>query len=1115
MASSIAARRPPPAFTPSASTHPSDEAFINRSLLDSLDAQADAEPVSSSSDSEPTGAAVAAFSSFSAASSISPSVPYHISMHAQQPPRPDSPNDNILSSHLHSAPHNADSFNPGSQNVNTTHSVYNSMNSIHLATSEFAPLASQEHDALNFQPNVNGFSSAPYRTSTSFNPFPARSRHTNPSFRDSSSNFGASAYPSPSTDLYGAVPTSLSHLQSPTQQSATFAFESMQHSGRAHDFASGPQSPGVGGVSQGKPLPFGNMDPFRQGLDSSLLQTHQVCLQQQFQAPYVNGMSHALGHAHPGPFQNQTQFGSTLPTNGTGSGPGAGQGSSLVGASGMSHNSGAQSSQQQEEISTIFVVGFPEDMSEREFQNMFTFSSGFEAATLKIPNKEYTAYGSGAPTGPRSGFQYPGSNDPYNIVTVNQGGVVVDGGRDGPTTSWPTVPPQGNDDGHFVQSNVPQAPRKQIIGFAKFRTRQEALEARDVLQGRRVDVERGSTLKAEMAKKNLHTKRGPGGGPLGIPSGVGGAAGSLQPDTLVTIPGLNSLAGLGAGGGSEPLSQRDKDIGILGAMGIGLGQRRERQVDTRDDEDRERHRAELATVGAMGLGSLGTRGPRERAEEDERERKRKEKEAARLRQNSFAFEAFHSVPQQMVRQGANSLLSAESGVTLNGLGLSSPPTQPESLLNGSSQSPWGNLRDVSASAALRKMSMPVLSTPSAIAIGARPTSPQQTSPGTLEVIASTSGPLSASSNGNGSAISGNRSAPFSPQSNTSSLPGHPSLPTRPRPFSPGLESPAQPGSGQNCVMSSLPASSASSPSGSQSGHEEDLARPMAGLTVNTSQGNTSPQLPSPASGASSGSVTTGRNPGDQNPPASISPLLSGSINTLYVGNLPTSTLSGAFPFNFLEDRLRELFSKQPGYRKLCFRQKSNGPMCFVEFEDVSYATRALNELYGHTLNGLVKGGGIRLSYSKNPLGVRTPTNGGSNLSQQQQQQAAAGLSFISDAFQSRQGDLEGSRFARRDTSGMTSPTSSYHYTTSPPPPRFVSPPPASTPFGPTLAGAATFPRTNPQGFGLAPGGTSTFSPFGISPSHSTIPDQPSADVSNEHINRMSPRSANIEASRAG
>ncbi|KAI9811576.1 MAG: cell cycle RNA binding protein whi3 [Thelocarpon impressellum] len=99
------------------------------------------------------------------------------------------------------------------------------------------------------------------------------------------------------------------------------------------------------------------------------------------------------------------------------------------------------------------------------------------------------------------------------------------------------------------------------------------------------------------------------------------------------------------------------------------------------------------------------------------------------------------------------------------------------------------------------------------------------------------------------------------------------------------------------------------------------------------------------------------NPADQNPPC----------NTLYVGNLPIDTS---------EDELKAMFSKQRGYKRLCFRTKQNGPMCFVEFEDVSFATKALNELYGQLLHNSVKGG-IRLSFSKNPLGVRTgqPGNG--------------------------------------------------------------------------------------------------------------------------------------------
>jgi hypothetical protein len=92
------------------------------------------------------------------------------------------------------------------------------------------------------------------------------------------------------------------------------------------------------------------------------------------------------------------------------------------------------------------------------------------------------------------------------------------------------------------------------------------------------------------------------------------------------------------------------------------------------------------------------------------------------------------------------------------------------------------------------------------------------------------------------------------------------------------------------------------------------------------------------------------NPADQNPPC----------NTLYVGNLPVDTS---------EDELKAMFSKRKGFKRLCFRVKQNGPMCFVEFEDTSYATKALDELYGHPLHNSVKGG-MRLSFSKNPLGVR-------------------------------------------------------------------------------------------------------------------------------------------------
>ncbi|GAW00805.1 rna binding protein [Lentinula edodes] len=171
---------------------------------------------------------------------------------------------------------------------------------------------------------------------------------------------------------------------------------------------------------------------------------------------------------------------------------------------------------------------------------------------------------------------------------------------------------------------------------------------------------------------------------------------------------------------------------------------------------------------------------------------------------------------------------------------------------------------------------------------------------------------------------------------------------------------------------------------------------------------------------------------DQNPP----------INTLYVGNLPISPPPLGYPPDILEESLRELFRTRPGYKRLSFKQKSTGPMCFVEFEDVDAATKTINELYGNNLNGLVKGGGIRLSYSKNPLGIRTPTsaNGPGPGFQQQhfQQQAHVG----------RDGDRErGDRYGYGGTQAL-SPTPHHHsvsyrpshtheFMISPPPPRFA------------------------------------------------------------------------------
>lgn len=603
---------------------------------------------------------------------------------------------------------------------------------------------------------------------------------------------------------------------------------------------------------------------------------------------------------------------------------------------------------------------------------MFTFSSGFEAATLKIPNKEYTAYGSsgGTPSGlplrgtsSYSSYFNSGPNDPYNIVTVNQGGVVVDNGRDGPTTSWPPLPVPLNDEpGHF-QGPGGQPPRKQIIGFAKFRTRQEALEARDMLQGRRVDIEKGAVLKAEMAKKNLHTKRGVGisgtsssGGSVslgsnlntltGLNSGVGGlgALGGLgvTPDALAGLAAglslnsnvnMNALASLG---GSDTLAARERELSALSAMGynnmgsgwrdgrLGDSSEEERERDRDRDRDRERRREALVGLN-LGMG-LGSRGPRERAlaDEEERERfRRKDFKTAHgepvrlLSGNSTVYDAFHpttalsrnvqasilSPPGSASGDGPNSILG-------NGFGgiIAQTSSRDES---GSREAvgPWDQPspreRDSTYSAlsslyGIRKVS-----------VVPRPPSPRDISPSKSNI------PFSPSLNDDDGMLPPHRSGILRSMQSFASAADEPAVSRPPAP----------------------PSSSTSSTSALDDGGPESLTICTSGQV---STGNTSPQLPSPASHGSSatsssigGHATSSSSGGprntvggaaprnalvDQNPP----------INTLYVGNLPTSPVGVGYPANYLEDSLRELFSRRPGYRKLCFRQKSNGPMCFVE-----------------------------------------------------------------------------------------------------------------------------------------------------------------------------------------
>jgi hypothetical protein len=356
------------------------------------------------------------------------------------------------------------------------------------------------------------------------------------------------------------------------------------------------------------------------------------------------------------------------------------------------------------------------------------------------------------------------------------------------------------------------------------------------LQGRRIDIEKGAVLKAEMAKKNLHTKRGIGPLPPQLSTIIGTGGGTVPPEALANMPGMNGLTSLSSQAivsAGEALSARERELGTLGAMGFaGMNGRRDNRLDVHDDE--------LASRKAnVTFGNVATRSTRERLEEEERKWKEKaeaDKERnARLRSSdSYAFDAFHSVPSSQ-RPTGNSLLAATAGETIGPL-----PSRAVAA------PPWGALGREPVNNTSRKMSVPLSST-----LPPRPSSPHPSQPSPL--------PRDTTPFASCSMI-----GPFTSSHQSTTQPAHPSLPSRPRAYSPAS-------GGETAV----PISSGSSAAGSQVSVDEEVSRSLASLAVGamsenvpSGTGSTSPQLPSPASGASS--EKSGRNGViDQNPPVSL------------------------------------------------------------------------------------------------------------------------------------------------------------------------------------------------------------------------------------------------------
>lgn len=670
--------------------------------------------------------------------------------------------------------------------------------------------------------------------------------------------------------------------------------------------------------------------------------------------------------------------------------------------------------QAQEEISTIFVVGFPDDMTEREFQNMFTFCPGYEAATLKVPTKEQQGQMAPNAAVAAAASALAGASDPYNLVTVNSGGVVVDQGNNTTATTsstWAT----GLEDPYTRQvlaaaaasttsaSDLAQQlalaqqgqPRKQIIGFAKFRSREEALQARDVLHGRRVDIEKGALLKAEMAKKNLHTKRGVGPLQVQLPLGIGvngpaGASGAFGVFSESAAPGTNGGKHLG------PI------VGPPGSLG---------PVQSLNESDR-------LSLGPIVPPLSNAPSPNDLTASSALS---KAPDSPSLR-----AQRINDIPT-FVPSGSGPVINNNGDQTL----YSSRPypvhkNANSSLLEGFHPLPTKPVSDIVKANALPPTNLPP---PIITSLGApHPPSSHGGSPpsalnqqdadtGYISDAYSTSR-LSERSRSESVSRYGGYTPPLFDESHAH-LPPHlladdvlgtpqqtdyanklfDSLPMElinglndalRVPFESGASGGPQAGESS----ANFPGSSASSVAESaSSGGAESMS-----ISTTSGQGSTPapastvpPTMPiefgRPRQGTmgsksnygpnggehtrTSGEHPRGRsNAADQNPP----------INTLYVGNLPANPTNPQAT-KALEEALVQLFSRCQGYSKLSFRQKSNGPMCFVEFEDVASASKALSDLYGNNLNGLIKSGGIRLSYSKNPLGVRTaaPNTSGTNL----------------------------------------------------------------------------------------------------------------------------------------
>ncbi|PWN19074.1 hypothetical protein BCV69DRAFT_59829 [Microstroma glucosiphilum] len=738
------------------------------------------------------------------------------------------------------------------------------------------------------------------------------------------------------------------------------------------DMPYGGYDQGFGNAAHGQ-MPSGSMSP------RSLMQYHQQ------QQQRIQQQQHYRQSQQQPPLSSQHLQGSqSVPMPATNLG------------SGLMSNSG----QPAEEITTIFIVGFPDDMTEREFSNMFLFARGFEASTLKVPG------GGPLPTPGGDGSRSVGRGDgsggpggPYQAVMpgANHFDLASNGGWDEHSLNM-ALGRQTNDSsfgmnalnlgdngGRGGPSNVAGAGKiKQIIGFAKFRSRGEALEARDALNGKKIDSERGCVLKTEMAKKNLHTKQRPvlsgiGQGPPGSgdggnasygvegPRSAGASVSSAYPSSFASNGGPGSFDAFARAGGPpsstlsalsgmiSPQGQNDPfGADFLRGTGTGSGMSANARSGSSGDS---------SSTGPKGSGGEGAKwssmgpldyfGPPAEVESQPQGMQATRQRQATLESKAGGSPAVtirpHSQSQSSVNPGLGSGSSAPRGPDWSAIG--SPPSAGGGGLFASAR-PFASSKDrpsVSSTAA------PFVPQTTSASSAKKPQSEEDFGQGE-STMSSTTKESEREGDSTSSKVTSPSDMPTLAPSSTSRSPrgpGNASSAFAARFGSLRLDSPntitnpSSPPRTEDCNDGAQ----SSSPKQVEEQSTRSTVAPDASTTTSpTSRASKSPTMPDLPTSPTSRSFSI-----DQNPPG----------NTLFVGNLPASvtpSLSAS-----LEKQLRIRFSSRLGYRQLSYRLKNNGPMCFVEFDTVQNAARALSEVNGDTMDGMVKNGGLRLSFSKNPL----------------------------------------------------------------------------------------------------------------------------------------------------